>query len=109
LATVHFKLQLDGKDLEYILGKRCGTDKKYWINVIDFGMVADYTKEGAIASIDTVFYFPLRSTCDYYKCNPEQIKYNKVLSALFAHSYIFEADKYGMAEEAAEIIEVVSE
>jgi len=109
LATVHFKLQLDGKDLEYILGKRCGTDKKYWINVIDFGMVADYTKEGAIASIDTVFYFPLRSTCDYYKCTPEQTKYNKVLSALFAHSYIFEADKYGMAEEAAEIIEVVSE
>ena len=109
LATVHFKLKLNGRDLEYILGQRCGTDKKHWISVIDFGMVTEYSKEGAISSIDAMFYFPLRSTCEFYECTTEQTKYNAILSELFATSYIDEAGQYGMGKEAAEIIDLASE
>lgn len=108
IATVHFKLGLDGLDLEYILGKRCGAgDKKYWINVIDFGMVGPYDLQRAVGSIESVPYFPLLSTCEYYDCTPEQVEYNRKLSELFANAYISEAEKYGMGDDAVTIIELV--
>lgn len=109
LATVHFKLGLDGGDLEYILGKRCGADKKYWINVIDFGLVQEYDLNRAVSSIDAVPYFPLLSTCEYYDCTPEQDEYNKKLSELFAATYISEAEKVGMGDDAVAIIDLAFE
>nr|QBK92059.1 MAG: hypothetical protein LCPAC304_04060 [Pithovirus LCPAC304] len=104
LGTVHFRLGLDGNDLEYILGKRCGVDEKDRINVIDFGMVRDFTIKGAQSSIDAMPYFPLHSTCEYYDCTVEQTDFNARISELFAESYISEAEQYGKGDEAAEIL-----
>ncbi len=107
LGTVHFQLRLDGNDLEYILGKRCGADEVDRINVIDFGMVRDFTMKGAINSILAMPYFPLLSTCEYYDCTAEQADFNARLSELFAESYISEAEQYGKGDQAAEIVDDV--
>lgn len=109
LATVHFKLGLDGQDLEYILGRRCGKDLKPWINVIDFGYVGKYNREDAVLSIDALPYFPLSYACKYVDCTSEQHAYNALLSNLFSTSYISEAKKYNKGDEANIVISIVSE
>lgn len=106
LATVHFKLGYDAGDLEYILGRRCGTDKKYWINVVDFGLVNEYTRDNAALSIYAQAYFPLASFCEYAECTALQAEQNERLSKIFAESYISEAEKYGKGEEAAIVLEL---
>lgn len=106
LANIHYKLEFDGADLEYILGKRCGSDKKYWINVIDFGMVNKFTEENAALSIYAVPYFPLSDTCEYYDCTFNQAELNTKLSELFENSYISEAKKYGKKDQAIRVLEL---
>jgi len=107
LAVMHFKLGLDALDLEYILGRRCGTDRGNWVNVIDFGMVGEYDRERASDSIIDVAYFPLEQNCDYEECTPQERLRNEKLSESFRTSYIKEAEKYGKAEEAEEVLRLV--
>ncbi len=106
IAYIHFALELDGSDLEYIIGPKCssGTVK---INVLDFGMVDKFSIDKAVDSMIDIPYFPIGGYCEFVKCIPQEAKDESRLAKIFWTSYINTASLYGKKAVAEKIREEV--
>jgi hypothetical protein len=103
MSWLHYKMEYDGNDLEFILGKKCDSDKVK-IFVLDFGMVEKINYKDLFAvenSLNSVPYFPLNYNCDKNSHDILKKSYENIIE-LFKNTYLSQSEIYGKLNIAKE-------
>jgi len=111
LAVIHFELDMDGSDLEFILGTKCGNGEGIGVYVIDYGMVKSFDIGRASWAIQAVPYFPTGDACNpaFFDnggaCTAEQLNEDETLSTVFWNAYTSHAESLGRLQDALAVRE----
>jgi|GEM_PF-6580917 len=106
MAYVHYKLGYDANDIEVIIGKDC-LKNEINLYILDFGMVGNFTVNGAVSSLSDMEYFPYpvdERMKTSLKMSDEDAEENNKLYDIFKKEYLLTAEKYGKLKEGTMVI-----
>lgn len=102
MGMMHFGLRLDGKGIEFILGRDCESDEPK-IFAVDFKHVDHVDNSNYLSLVDVLLenYFPIEYVCTG-KCKVIDLG-NKALVKTFWDKYLSAAEEFNRLDEGKEI------
>lgn len=102
MGMLHFGLRLDGKGIEFVLGRDCESEESK-IFAVDFKYVDKIDSTNYLSLVDVLLenYFPIEYVCNG-KCKVIDLG-NKALVEKFWSKYLMASEKFDRLDEAKEI------
>ena len=104
MGMVHYKLNLDGSEIELLIGKKYGSTEEVYVFVTDFGRMTEFDMDRAICSLHDTHYFPLEDGYMRFSCSDEEMSFHSKLATAFHKSYLETAKQFNSYDNALKVL-----